>query len=51
MSHVRRKRPRQPGRLAHRREDKRAWKSFWLMTLIMISVIAAIVLLIMSQPK
>ena len=53
MSHVKRKRPQQPrgkrsGSLAKKRENKRAWYSFALVMILFISVMAAILIAILT---
>ena len=53
MSHVRRKRPQHPrgkrsGSLARKRENKRAWYSFGLILILFISVMAAILIAILT---
>ena len=53
MSHVRRKRRRPPpkkssGSLSRKRENKRAWYSFALVLILFISVLAAVLIAILT---
>jgi ABC-type microcin C transport system permease subunit YejE len=53
MSHVKRKRPQRPqgkttGSLARKRENKRAWYSFALIIILFVSIIAAILIAILT---
>jgi ABC-type microcin C transport system permease subunit YejE len=53
MSHVRRKRPQHPrkrttGTLAKKRENKRAWYSFALVMILFISVLAAVLIAVLT---
>ncbi|MHA1272572.1 MAG: hypothetical protein ACTSQP_19535 [Promethearchaeota archaeon] len=49
MSHVRRKPSKHPQRVVRKRSQKREWLSFFLILIMVISILAAIVAIIFSS--
>ena len=51
MSHVRRKNTRVPGRVAQKKSTKKQWRSFYILLVFLVSVIAGVLIVILSAPQ